>query len=165
MRLPLCGRIWLATLLLAASVACEEKAATSAPPAPLRPGPVRTEPVRVEPRIEPPLPEITNPTCGQAGMPECPLQLWMDHHLSGPLSREDYSAVADAFRRLGAAAPAGFTGWAAWADGGALAASRRDFAAVNRACTGCHDTYRPRFRRTLRERALPGLPAEPASAP
>ena len=98
-------------------------------------------------------------TCGAQGMPDCPLQRWMDDHLNGPLSREEYPGVARSFHDLAAIAPSGFTGWGAWAQGGAAAAERRDDAGIRKACAGCHEGYRARYRKTLRERPLP--PADP----
>jgi hypothetical protein len=95
------------------------------------------------------------PSCGLAGMPDCPLQNWMDHHLNGPLSRDDFPGLASAFRDLAAAAPPAFGGWKPWAQGGAAAAAKRDGEGVRRACTGCHDGYRERYRATMRERPLP----------
>jgi hypothetical protein len=88
-------------------------------------------------------------------MPDCPLQSWMDHRLNGPLSREEYPALGGAFRDLAAIAPAGYSGWTAWAKGGAAAAERRDHAGVHKACTGCHDGYRARYRSAMRARPLP----------
>jgi hypothetical protein len=103
--------------------------------------------------VEPPAP--VEQTCGTQGMPDCPLQRWMDHQLSGPLSRDEYPVLTRSFRDLAAAAPTGFSGWSAWAQGGAVAAERQDDAGVRKACTGCHDGYRERYRRTLRERPMP----------
>lgn len=103
----------------------------------------------------PPEPEPREPTCGLAGMPECPLQHWMDRQLSGPLSREDYPRLVQAFRDLAVAAPPGYGGWAHWAEGGAFAAEREDGEAVRKACAGCHDGYRERYRKTMRDRPLP----------
>jgi hypothetical protein len=103
----------------------------------------------------PPPASEPEPTCGGAGMPECPLQHWMDHQLSGPLSREDYPHLARAFRDLAGVAPLEFSGWKAWAHGGAAAAGRRDHEGVQRACDGCHEAYRERYRRSLRDRPSP----------
>jgi hypothetical protein len=94
------------------------------------------------------------PTCGLDRLPECPLQRWMDHHLNGPLSRGDFPALAASFRELASVAPAELSGWRPWAEGGAIAAERRDVPGVQRACNGCHDGYRARFRATMRTRAL-----------
>jgi hypothetical protein len=100
-------------------------------------------------------PAATRSTCGGQGLPDCPLQRWMDHHLNGPLSRGEYAALARGFHDLAAVAPAGFTGWGAWAEGGAAAAGQRNHAAISQACTGCHDRYRERYRMTMRDRPMP----------
>ena len=106
----------------------------------------------------PPQPPPPSPaTCGERGLPECPLQHWMDRQLGGPLSRDDFRGLAAALRTLAAAAPEGYGGWRPWAEGGAAAADRHDGEAVRAACTGCHDGYRPRYRAALRERPLSAL--------
>jgi hypothetical protein len=126
--------------------ACGGKPATAArPPAPPAPVAIAASPA-------PPVESI----CGLQGMPDCPLQGWMDNHLSGPLSRDDYPALMRGFRELAAVAPVGFSGWGAWAQGGEAAADQQDHAAVQKACTGCHDGYRERYRKTLRNRPMPG---------
>jgi hypothetical protein len=79
----------------------------------------------------------------------------MDHHLNGPLSRGEYAALAEGFHDLAAVAPAGFTGWGAWAQGGAAAAGQRNHAAISQACIGCHDRYRERYRASMRDRPMP----------
>jgi hypothetical protein len=119
---------------------------------------VELAPAAAAPSTEAPDPSASaapaDPTCGVAGLPDCPLQYWMDHHLNGPLSRDDFPALVASFRDLGAATPPGLTGWKFWSDGGALAASRHDHDGVLRACKGCHDGYRARYRATMRERPL-----------
>jgi hypothetical protein len=111
--------------------------------------------VVVAPAAAAPPPAPAEPTCGLDGQPECPLQHWMDHHLNGPLSRDDFPALITAFRDLAAASPPGFDGWRPWAQGGAAAAAKHDGEGVRMACKGCHDRYRERYRATLRERPLP----------
>ena len=144
--------------LLVAGLACEDKnapierLAAAARAAPVH---VTVTAAQAAPRAEP----AAEPTCGLAGMPECPLQRWMDHHLSGPLSREEYPDVARAFRDLAAVAPTGFGGWSSWAQGGAAAAEQRDSTAIHKACNGCHDGYRERYRKTMRDR--PVKPSDP----
>ena len=140
----------LATALLAS--ACGRKSAASEPPEPA------VAPAAGSAHVAtPPGPE---PACGGQGMPECPLQSWMDAHLNGPLSREEYPTLVRAFRDLAAAGPSEYLGgWAAWAKVGAVSAEHKDSAAIHRACAGCHDNYRARYRKTLRERPMP--PADP----
>ncbi|HEY0710649.1 MAG TPA: hypothetical protein VGG33_27850 [Polyangia bacterium] len=114
-----------------------------------------TLPAREAPQLDPETePSVDAPTCGIDGLPECPLQYWMDHRLSGPLSRQDYATVARSFRDLANAEPPGYAGWRLWAQGGAAAADREDTIGVRRACSGCHDTYRERYRRTIRARPM-----------
>lgn len=99
---------------------------------------------------------MPEPTCGAQGKPECPLQRWMDHHLNGPLSRAEYPALEQGFHDLAQVAPASFTGWNAWAQGGAAAANHRDHDGISKACKGCHEGYRERYRKTMRDHPIAG---------
>lgn len=153
----ICGRLLLLTLVF--GLGCESRKVIKARPV-VTPsaagdgesggGAVR-EPTSVDPPADPSAEPIT---CGLDGLPECPLQYWMDHRLSGPLSRQDFPNVARAFRDLANAEPPGYAGWRLWAQGGAVAADREDAIGIRRACSGCHDTYRERYRRTIRARPM-----------
>lgn len=135
-------------------------AAPTADPAPPAADPVR----RAEPMLVPAAPRSVfrpadpvpaAPRCGEPGRPECPLQRWMDQRLNGPLAQEATAELVKSFRYLAAIAPQEFPDWGAWALNGAESASRGDFEAIKRSCTGCHDDYRARYRKEMRARALP----------
>lgn len=84
---------------------------------------------------------------------ECVLERWMD----GVLSHLDVSTPAPfarAFRDLAAAQPDGYPEWRTLAESGAAAAERGDAAGVKRACNGCHDQYRPRYRAEERRKPV-----------
>jgi hypothetical protein len=134
-------------LIAAATLACSNK---QPPPALVK------RAVQSAPDLAPdPAATAKIATCGTQGMPDCPLQNWMDHRLNGPFSRDEFPTLIQSFRDLAAVAPIGFSGWGAWAEGGAAAAERQDHAGIHKACTGCHDGYRERYRQSMRERPVP----------
>jgi hypothetical protein len=98
--------------------------------------------------------EKPTPACGQDGLPECPLQGWMDQEINAFYNTRARTELAAAFRFLARLAPPGYPDWAPWAEGGAAAADKGDFGLAKRACNGCHDDYRERYRTELRSRAL-----------
>jgi hypothetical protein len=133
-------------------------------------------PPAVTPAQEPTPPPVTapvparpaapkEPTCGQAGGPECPLQAWMDARLNTALSTADYPEVARALRELAADRPDGFPTWITWTESGAAAADRKDDAAIRKSCNGCHDDTRETYRRTIRDRPMRAGPAPTAARP
>jgi hypothetical protein len=153
-RQPFAFAAWAmgALALAALGIACSGKSAASDESG------ARAAPAAVS--VRPAATTPAEPNCGGQGMPECPLQSWMDAHLNGPLSREEYPTLVRAFRDLAAVGPSEYAGgWAAWAKVGASAAEHKDHAAIHKACAGCHDNYRAHYRKTLRERPMP--PADP----
>jgi hypothetical protein len=93
--------------------------------------------------------------CGQENQPDCPLQGWMDQRINTAFTTRNARELAAAFRFLSRIAPAGYADWAGWAEGGAAAATKSDFSLVKRACAGCHNDYRERYRSEMRSRVLP----------
>jgi hypothetical protein len=106
-----------------------------------------------EPRA---LPATRVVTCGQPGAPECPLQAWMDNRLNVALSGGDYPEVARAMRELGSDRPEAFPTWTSWTEQGVAAAERNDEEGLRKVCSGCHDDTRADYRRTMRDRPVPG---------
>lgn len=136
-------------MLAAATLACSDRRRPlTQAPAPAAPAALPTQAA--------PVAEAENPSCGLAGMPDCPLQAWMDARLNAAVSDGDLAAVARSLRELARDAPAGFGSWSRWADQGAEAADRQDQAGVQAACSGCHDENRETYRRTIRHRPVRG---------
>jgi hypothetical protein len=148
-------QLLLLTAVHALVLGCESRKVIKAHPLPAITATDESDPNAL-PAREPPVldPSADAPTCGTDSLPECPLQYWMDHRLSGPLTRQDFPSVARSFRDLANAEPPGYAGWRLWAQGGAAAADREDVIGIRRACSGCHDTYRERYRRTIRARPM-----------
>jgi hypothetical protein len=107
----------------------------------------------------PPEPDVapdTVPVCGESGQPACPLELWMETELSGPLQTKDWEHLGRSLRALVADAPAPFARWGEWATRGSAAVRLRNADAVRSACKGCHEAYREDYRRRMPQRAAPG---------
>jgi hypothetical protein len=146
--IPQC--IGVAAWLLAATVAGTACRKTEEPPrAPPPPVAVAAPP---PPPANDPAPAY--PPCGDPGQPDCPLAAWMDAGPNNFLLAHLMEPLAGALRRLATIAPPGYPGWEAWALDGAASAERGDADAVKRACTGCHDTHRARYRHELRGRPI-----------
>jgi hypothetical protein len=118
---------------------------------PDRPAPITPAPVAAAPAATP----LAEPSCGQDNQADCPLQHWMDQRMNTAFTTRNVRDLVSAFRFLSKIAPARYQDWVGWAAGGAAAAARSDFQVVKRACTGCHNDYRERYRLELRGRALP----------
>jgi hypothetical protein len=105
---------------------------------------------RAEPRPE----AAVAASCGSAGLPDCPLQIWMKATLQAHMRRHDYERLGPALEELGKKAPAGYAGWAESSAEGAAAAARKDESGVSQSCKTCHDQHRDRYRKELRGQAV-----------
>jgi hypothetical protein len=70
------------------------------------------------------------------------------------LSTRDFAALAAAFDQLAAFAPPGFPNWRSMAKDGADAARIENFDAVKGACRGCHNQYKERYKKEMRDRPI-----------
>src|SRR5215211_4511270 len=84
-------------------------------------------------------------TCGQAGLPPCPLQSFMRNHVAAPLARGDAKTIAQSLRKVATIAPADWASWSTIALEGVAAAERGDRAALRTACNQCHENWRPQY--------------------
>jgi hypothetical protein len=94
-------------------------------------------------------------TCGQPGLPPCPLQSFMRNQVAAPLARGDMKAISGSLRKVATIAPPAWASWSATALEGAGAADRGDRAALRAACNTCHQTWREEYKQRYRERPLP----------
>jgi len=79
----------------------------------------------------------------------------MDQQINTFFTTRNARQLAAAFRFLSRIAPPDYPDWAGWAEGGAAAATKSDYSLAKRACAGCHNDYRERYRSEMRSRALP----------
>lgn len=95
-------------------------------------------------------------TCGEPGLPPCPLQSFMRNKIAAPLAQKDMTALAAGLDRVGTMQPdQAWTSWGTFASAGASAARANDIVGVRAACKGCHDAWRPAYRKDYRLRPLP----------
>jgi hypothetical protein len=94
-----------------------------------------------------PAPEAS---CGNTGLPDCPLQRWMKGTLQTYQRAGDHERMARAFGELAQHAPPGYDGWQSAAERGAKLAASQDDAAVKQVCKDCHQSQRARYRKEHR---------------
>ena len=95
-------------------------------------------------------------TCGDPGLPPCPLQSFMRNKVAAPLAQREMAGLASALDRAGTMQPdKAWASWGTFASAGAAAARRNDVEAVRAACKACHDAWRPAYRKDYRLRPLP----------
>jgi hypothetical protein len=71
------------------------------------------------------------------------------------LSAQDYGGLVVAFDKIVALAPPGYTNWRSIAKDGADAARVENGDAVRAACRGCHNQYKERYKKEMRDRPVP----------
>jgi hypothetical protein len=94
------------------------------------------------------------PTCGDKPMPPCPLYAWMKANTSAAMSAQDFGALAVALDKVVGFAPAGYTNWASISKDGANAARAESLDGVKASCRGCHNQYKDRYKKEMRDRPI-----------
>ncbi len=95
-------------------------------------------------------------SCGEPGQAPCPLQGFMRLQVAAPLAQKDLTTLAASLDRAATLLPdATWTTWPAFAKAGADAARSGKIDEVRKACKGCHDTWRAKYRKDFRPRPLP----------
>lgn len=93
-------------------------------------------------------------TCGDKPLPACPLAAWMKANTSPAMSAQDFRALAKALEKIVSFAPAGYTNWASISRDGADAARAQTLDGVKASCRGCHNQYKDRYRKEMRDRPI-----------
>jgi hypothetical protein len=93
-------------------------------------------------------------TCGDKPLPACPLGAWMKSNTSPAMTAQDFGALATALEKIVAFAPAGYTNWVSIARDGADAARAQSLDGVKASCRGCHNQYKDRYRKEMRDRPI-----------
>jgi hypothetical protein len=94
------------------------------------------------------------PTCGDKPLPPCPLYAWMKANTSAAMSAQDYDALATALDKTAKFAPPGFTNWVSISKDGAAAARAQSLDGVKGACRGCHNQYKDKYKKEMRDRPI-----------
>ena len=94
------------------------------------------------------------PTCGDKPLPPCPLYAWMKANTSPAMSGQDFDALAKALDHVVTFAPPGYTNWASISRDGANAARMQNLDATKASCRGCHNQYKDRYKKEMRDRPI-----------
>jgi hypothetical protein len=78
----------------------------------------------------------------------------MKANASPAMSGEDMDALAVALDKIATFAPAGYGNWSSIAKDGAGAARAQSLDAVKASCRGCHNQYKDRYKKEMRDRAI-----------
>ena len=92
--------------------------------------------------------------CGDKPLPPCPLYAWMKANTSAAMSSQDFDALATALTKAATFAPPGYTNWASIARDGADAAKAQSLDGVKASCRGCHNQYKDKYKKEMRDRAI-----------
>ncbi len=97
-------------------------------------------------------------TCGDKPLPACPLAAWMKKNTSPAMTAQDFGALATALEKIVSFAPAGstppYTNWVSISRDGADAARAQSLDGVKASCRGCHNQYKDRYRKEMRDRPI-----------
>jgi hypothetical protein len=93
-------------------------------------------------------------TCGDKPLPACPLAAWMKSNTSPAMTAQDFGALAKALEKIVSFAPAGYTNWVSISNDGADAARAQSLDGVKASCRGCHNQYKDRYRKEMRDRPI-----------
>jgi hypothetical protein len=94
------------------------------------------------------------PKCGDKPLPPCPLYAWMKANTSAAMSAQDFPALVTALDRVVTFAPPGYGSWASIARDGAKAARAQDVDGVKASCRSCHDQYKAKYKKEMRDRPI-----------
>jgi hypothetical protein len=90
--------------------------------------------------------------CGAKGQKPCPMQGWMKSVMASASSSGDGEKLASALSFAGARPPPGFGNWTSIASAGAAKAKAGDIDGAKASCKQCHDTYKEKYKTTMRDR-------------
>ena len=89
----------------------------------------------------------------------------MKANTSAAMSAEDFDALAVALDKVATFAPAGYTNWASIAKDGASAAHAQSLDGVKASCRGCHNQYKDKYKKEMRDRPIRAPPRDPVPMP
>jgi hypothetical protein len=92
--------------------------------------------------------------CGDKPLPPCPLNAWMKANTAAAMSAQDLDELVVALDKVAGFAPAGYANWASIARDGANAARAQSLDGVKASCRGCHNQYKDRYKREMRDRPI-----------
>jgi hypothetical protein len=78
----------------------------------------------------------------------------MKSNTSPAMTAQDFGALATALEKIVSFAPAGYTNWVSISKDGADAARAQTLDGVKAACRGCHNQYKEKYRKEMRDRPI-----------
>ncbi|HEY8090035.1 MAG TPA: hypothetical protein VIF09_19370 [Polyangiaceae bacterium] len=78
----------------------------------------------------------------------------MKANTSAAMSAQDFDALAAALAKTATFAPPGYANWASISKDGADAARAQSLDGVKAACRSCHNQYKSRYKKELRDRPI-----------
>jgi hypothetical protein len=78
----------------------------------------------------------------------------MKANTSAAMSAQDFDALVVALTKAATFAPAGYTNWGSIARDGADAAKAQSLDGVKASCRGCHNQYKDRYKKEMRDRPI-----------
>ncbi|XYI01200.1 hypothetical protein ACMHYB_16190 [Sorangium sp. So ce1128] len=90
--------------------------------------------------------------CGAKGQKLCPMQAWMKSTMASATSSGDGAKIAAALQYVAGKPPPGMGSWASISKAGAAKAKAGDIDGAKASCKQCHDLYKERYKKTMRDR-------------
>jgi hypothetical protein len=78
----------------------------------------------------------------------------MKANTSPAISAADFDALDTALDKVATFAPPGYANWVSIAKDGADAARVQNLDAVKAACRGCHNQYKAKYKKEMRDRVI-----------
>jgi hypothetical protein len=78
----------------------------------------------------------------------------MKANTSAAMNAQDFASLATALDKVVTFAPAGYTNWASISRDGADAARAQSLDGVKASCRGCHNQYKDRYKKEMRDRPI-----------
>jgi hypothetical protein len=78
----------------------------------------------------------------------------MKANTSAAMSAQDFDALAKALDKVVTFAPAGYSNWASIARDGASAARSQAVDGVKASCRSCHNQYKDKYKKEMRDRPI-----------
>ncbi|HLK35636.1 MAG TPA: hypothetical protein VKU41_02715, partial [Polyangiaceae bacterium] len=73
---------------------------------------------------------------------------------SPAMSAQDFDGIATALDKVVTFAPSGYGNWASIARDGAAAARSQNLDAVKASCRSCHNQYKDKYKKEMRDRPI-----------
>lgn len=89
--------------------------------------------------------------CGGKGQKLCPMQAWMKGTMVAASASGDSEKLSQALLFVAGKPPPGMGTWSAIAKTGATKAKAGDVDGAKASCKQCHDAYKDRYKKTLRD--------------